>query len=162
MALLDKGAGGVPELRNAIDGYEEISPLYGFLHYRRRKVVISYMPQGLSRLVQGILLHLLLKLCLTPDPCSSCHCPVSIHSGQVLPPRYCLYSLPIVRTHGKRFVIGMPTPRRLRLHHLLLELPPPPQIDGNHRRCRGKYREQRRPKSTPGFGIIPQEEQPNV
>jgi hypothetical protein len=53
LTLLDRGAGGVPELRNAIDGYEETAPLYGFLQYRRRKVVISYMPQGLSRLVQG-------------------------------------------------------------------------------------------------------------
>ncbi|RMJ21066.1 GPI-anchored cell surface glycoprotein, partial [Aspergillus sp. HF37] len=52
LTLLDRGAGGVPELRNAIDGYEDTAPLYGFLQYRRRKVVISYMPQGLSRLVQ--------------------------------------------------------------------------------------------------------------
>lgn len=54
LTLLDRGAGGVPELRNAIDGYKETSPLYGFLQYRRRKVLISYMPPGLSRLVQGM------------------------------------------------------------------------------------------------------------
>ncbi|KAE8148952.1 hypothetical protein BDV25DRAFT_157208 [Aspergillus avenaceus] len=53
VALLDRGAGGVPEVRNAIDGYEEKSPLYGFLHYRRRKVVLSYLPEGISRLVQA-------------------------------------------------------------------------------------------------------------
>ncbi|XHG04685.1 hypothetical protein AWENTII_007935 [Aspergillus wentii] len=53
VALLERGTGGVPEVRNAIDGYEEKSPLYGFLQYRRRKLVISFMPQGMSRLVQG-------------------------------------------------------------------------------------------------------------
>ncbi|KAE8131782.1 hypothetical protein BDV38DRAFT_263437 [Aspergillus pseudotamarii] len=54
VALLDRGTGGVPDVRNAIDGYEEKSPLYGFLQYRRRKVVLSYLPEGISRLVQGI------------------------------------------------------------------------------------------------------------
>ncbi|KAJ5893472.1 hypothetical protein N7495_005163 [Penicillium taxi] len=49
--LLDRGTGGVSEVRNAIDKYEEISPLYGFLQYRRRKVIIRYMPEGLSRLI---------------------------------------------------------------------------------------------------------------
>ncbi|KAJ5160025.1 uncharacterized protein N7482_007029 [Penicillium canariense] len=53
VALLDRGTGGVPEVRNAIDNYAETSPLYGFLHYRRRKVVLRYMPEGLSRLIQG-------------------------------------------------------------------------------------------------------------
>lgn len=54
VTLLDRGTGGVPEVRNCIDGYEDKSPLYGFLQYRRRKVVISYMPEGLSRLIQGV------------------------------------------------------------------------------------------------------------
>ncbi|KAL5362717.1 hypothetical protein BJX96DRAFT_106668 [Aspergillus floccosus] len=53
VALLDRGTGGVPDVRNAIDAYEETSPLYGFLQYRRRKVVLSYMPDGLSRLIQA-------------------------------------------------------------------------------------------------------------
>ncbi|KAE8310727.1 hypothetical protein BDV41DRAFT_579249 [Aspergillus transmontanensis] len=53
VALLDRGTGGVPDVRNAIDGYEEKSPLYGFLQYRRRKVVLSYLPEGISRLVQA-------------------------------------------------------------------------------------------------------------
>jgi hypothetical protein len=52
--LLDRGTGGVPEVRNAIDNYEETSPLYGFLQYRRRKVILRYMPEGLSRLIQGM------------------------------------------------------------------------------------------------------------
>ncbi|CEJ58612.1 hypothetical protein PMG11_07264 [Penicillium brasilianum] len=51
VALLDRGTGGVPEVRNAIDNYNETSPLYGFLHYRRRKVILRYMPEGLSRLI---------------------------------------------------------------------------------------------------------------
>jgi hypothetical protein len=53
VALLERGTGGVPEVRNAIDNYEEISPLYGFLQYRRRKVILRYMPEGLSRLILG-------------------------------------------------------------------------------------------------------------
>lgn len=53
VALLDRGTGGVPEVRNAIEKYEETSPLYGFLQYRRRKVILRYMPEGLSRLIQG-------------------------------------------------------------------------------------------------------------
>ncbi|KAJ5587383.1 uncharacterized protein N7459_003148 [Penicillium hispanicum] len=58
VALLDRGTGGVPEVRNAIDNYEETSPLYGFLQYRRRKVIIRYMPEGLSRLIQGMYLRI--------------------------------------------------------------------------------------------------------
>ena len=53
MALLSRGTGGIPDVRNAIDGYEEASPLYGFVQYRRRKVVLSYLPEDLSRLVKG-------------------------------------------------------------------------------------------------------------
>ena len=53
MAILGQGIGGVPEMRNTISAFEEQSPLYGFLQYRRRKVVIKYMPDGLSRLLQG-------------------------------------------------------------------------------------------------------------
>ncbi|PYH44578.1 putative GPI-anchored cell surface glycoprotein [Aspergillus saccharolyticus JOP 1030-1] len=53
VALLERGTGGVPDVRNAIEGYEETSPLYGFLQYRRRKVVLSYLPDGMSRLVQA-------------------------------------------------------------------------------------------------------------
>jgi hypothetical protein len=53
VALLDRGTGGVPEVRHAIETYEERSPLYGFLQYRRRKVVLKYVPEGISRLLQG-------------------------------------------------------------------------------------------------------------
>ncbi|KAF3385175.1 hypothetical protein F1880_002598 [Penicillium rolfsii] len=51
VALLDRGTGGVPEVRSTIDNYNETSPLYGFLHYRRRKVILRFMPEGLSRLI---------------------------------------------------------------------------------------------------------------
>ncbi|KAJ2906880.1 hypothetical protein MKZ38_010378 [Zalerion maritima] len=50
--LLGRGNGGIVEIRNAIAQYEEISPLYGFLRYRRRNVIIKFLPQGCSRLVQ--------------------------------------------------------------------------------------------------------------
>ncbi|KAJ5697596.1 hypothetical protein N7488_011280 [Penicillium malachiteum] len=54
VTLLDRGNSGVSEVRNAIDNYGEVSPLYGFLHYRRRKVILRYMPEGLSRLILGM------------------------------------------------------------------------------------------------------------
>jgi hypothetical protein len=52
--LLDRGNGGVVEIRNAVAQYEEKSPLYGFLRYRRRNVIIKYLPEDCSRLVQGL------------------------------------------------------------------------------------------------------------
>ncbi|KAF7161504.1 hypothetical protein CNMCM5623_007075 [Aspergillus felis] len=66
VTLLDRGTGGVPDVRSAIDSYEEISPLYGFLQYRRRKVVLSYLPEGLSRLIQGT--STLARLCALFPP----------------------------------------------------------------------------------------------
>lgn len=53
VALLARGTGGVTEIRITIDGHEETSPLYGFLQYRRRKVILKYVPEGISRLIQG-------------------------------------------------------------------------------------------------------------
>lgn len=47
------------EIRNAIAAYEEPSPLFGFLRYRRRNVLIKYVPEDCSRLVQGTHLHFL-------------------------------------------------------------------------------------------------------
>ncbi|KAK4546404.1 hypothetical protein LTR36_002081 [Oleoguttula mirabilis] len=51
--LLSRGKGGVHEARVAISKYEEPSPLYGLLIYRRRKVLIKYIPEGTSRLLQA-------------------------------------------------------------------------------------------------------------
>ncbi|KAF2162154.1 hypothetical protein M409DRAFT_27537 [Zasmidium cellare ATCC 36951] len=51
--LLGRGKNGVSEARNAIIGYTEASPLYGLLLYRRRKILIKYIPDGTSRLLQA-------------------------------------------------------------------------------------------------------------
>ena len=52
--LLGGGTGGVGEARLAIEKYGEKSPLYGLVQYRRRKVVLKYVPEGTSRLLQGL------------------------------------------------------------------------------------------------------------
>ncbi|KAH6624663.1 hypothetical protein B0J18DRAFT_185511 [Chaetomium sp. MPI-SDFR-AT-0129] len=51
--LLGRGNGGIVEVRNNIAQYEDKSPLYGFLRYRRRSVLIRYLPDGCSRLIQA-------------------------------------------------------------------------------------------------------------
>ncbi|KAL2024685.1 hypothetical protein VTK56DRAFT_6886 [Thermocarpiscus australiensis] len=51
--LLGRGNGGIVEMRSNIAQYEEKSPLYGFLRYRRRNVIIKYLPEDCSRLVQA-------------------------------------------------------------------------------------------------------------
>jgi len=51
--LLDKGTGGVTEARNAVERYEDKSPLYGLVQHRRKKVILKYVPEGTSRLLQG-------------------------------------------------------------------------------------------------------------
>ncbi|KAB8299956.1 hypothetical protein EYC80_000198 [Monilinia laxa] len=51
--LMGRGNGGIVEIRNKIGQYEEPSPLFGFLRYRRRNVIIKYVPDGCSRLVQA-------------------------------------------------------------------------------------------------------------
>ncbi|OAP63074.1 hypothetical protein AYL99_02301 [Fonsecaea erecta] len=50
--LLSKGTGGVPAVRGVIEQYAEKSPLYGLVQYRRKKVVLKYVPEGTSRLLQ--------------------------------------------------------------------------------------------------------------
>jgi hypothetical protein len=49
--VLDRGTRGAAEARAALLRYDEKSPLYGFLLYRRRKVLIKYTPEGTSRLL---------------------------------------------------------------------------------------------------------------
>ncbi|KAI1808461.1 hypothetical protein F4811DRAFT_240170 [Daldinia bambusicola] len=51
--LLDRGSGGIVDIRGAIAKYEEVSPLYGFLKYRRRSVLLKYQPEDCSRLIQA-------------------------------------------------------------------------------------------------------------
>lgn len=53
MALLNRGNGGLAEVKEVVNSYEEQSPLYGFVQYRRRKVILKYIPEGTSRLLQG-------------------------------------------------------------------------------------------------------------
>lgn len=53
--LLARGKSGVHEARNAIASYGEQSPLYGLIIYRRRKILIKFIPEGTSRLLQGLL-----------------------------------------------------------------------------------------------------------
>lgn len=53
VALLDKGIGGLVELQEMVNRYEEKSPLYGFIQYRRRKVILKYIPEGTTRLLQA-------------------------------------------------------------------------------------------------------------
>ncbi len=52
--LYEKGNGGVAEAQESLNQYKEQSPLYGFIHYRRRKVTLKYVPEGTSRLLQGM------------------------------------------------------------------------------------------------------------
>ena len=56
--LLKKGKAGVSELREAIATYTEESPLYGFLRFRRKSVLLKYVPEGTSRLLQGKIIRL--------------------------------------------------------------------------------------------------------
>lgn len=51
--LLKRGSGGVIDIRDSITNHDEQSPLYGFVHYRRRKVILKYVPEGTSRLLQA-------------------------------------------------------------------------------------------------------------
>ncbi|KAF1933157.1 uncharacterized protein M421DRAFT_415520 [Didymella exigua CBS 183.55] len=51
--VLTKGTGGAQEARAAVAQYEDNSPLYGLLLYRRRKVLVKYVPEGTSRLLQA-------------------------------------------------------------------------------------------------------------
>ncbi|KAL2271483.1 hypothetical protein VTJ83DRAFT_854 [Remersonia thermophila] len=51
--LLGRGSGGIVEIRENIAQYQDKSPLYGFLRYRRRSVIIKYLPEDCSRLIQA-------------------------------------------------------------------------------------------------------------
>ncbi|KAH8880432.1 hypothetical protein GQ53DRAFT_537705 [Thozetella sp. PMI_491] len=53
LEILGRGNGGIVEIRNNIAQHEEKSPLYGFLRYRRRNVIIKYLPEDCSRLIQA-------------------------------------------------------------------------------------------------------------
>jgi hypothetical protein len=61
--LLQKGTGGVQEVRGVVEKYQEKSPLYGLLQYRRKKVILKYVPEGTSRLLQGSSSHQYRHVC---------------------------------------------------------------------------------------------------
>ena len=54
VGLFERGNSGLAEAKEAVNRYEEQSPLFGFIQYRRRKVILKYVPEGTSRLLQGI------------------------------------------------------------------------------------------------------------
>ncbi|TQS35798.1 hypothetical protein Golomagni_03769 [Golovinomyces magnicellulatus] len=51
--LFSCGNGGTGEMRNTIARYKDASPLFGFLRYRRKNVIIKFIPEECSRLVQA-------------------------------------------------------------------------------------------------------------
>jgi len=59
VGLHERGSDGLSEVQEAVTRYEEQSPLFGFIQYRRRKVILKYVPEGTSRLLQGTLLLVL-------------------------------------------------------------------------------------------------------
>ncbi|KAL8996495.1 MAG: hypothetical protein Q9169_004004 [Polycauliona sp. 2 TL-2023] len=53
VTLLNRGSGGVVDIRDTLSQYDDPSPLYGFVHYRRRKLILKYLPEGTSRLLRA-------------------------------------------------------------------------------------------------------------
>lgn len=53
LGILAQGVDGYNGAKSAVTNYTEKSPLYGFLSCRGRKIVLKYMPEGTSRLLQG-------------------------------------------------------------------------------------------------------------
>lgn len=54
--LLAKGSNGAVEMRERIAKEPDDSPLYGFLRYRRRNILIKYLPEATSRVLKGTFL----------------------------------------------------------------------------------------------------------
>ena len=53
--LFKTGSGSVAEVKDAVGQYEDKSPLYGLVLYRRKRVLLKYLPDGTSRLLQGMM-----------------------------------------------------------------------------------------------------------
>ncbi|KAI5811011.1 hypothetical protein DFH27DRAFT_4810 [Peziza echinospora] len=51
--LLAKGASGTQEMRERIAQEPTDSPLYGFIRYRRRNILVKYIPEGTSRVLRA-------------------------------------------------------------------------------------------------------------
>src|SRR5437588_1418402 len=51
--FLCKGSNGSEEMREAAANEPGDSPLYGFIRFRRRNILIKYVPEGTSRVLKG-------------------------------------------------------------------------------------------------------------
>ena len=51
--LLKKGSHGTDEMRQAAATEPDDSPLYGFIRFRRRNVLVKCIPEGTSRVLKG-------------------------------------------------------------------------------------------------------------
>lgn len=90
VCVLDKGYGGVSEVRSAVGKYEEKSPLYGLVQYRRKKIVLKYVPEGTSRLLQGNII-LLAATNRNWRADSTAGRSIPIHSRHLHASRYCIF-----------------------------------------------------------------------
>ena len=79
--LFKKGNGGLSEVKETVDEGDEQSPLYGFINYRRRKVILKYTPEGTSRVLQGVLIKVFL---MNPVDTSINLARVAVHFQSVL------------------------------------------------------------------------------
>lgn len=53
MELLTKGGDGAEGMRAVVMREPEDSPLYGFIRFRRRSVLVKYVPEATSRVLKG-------------------------------------------------------------------------------------------------------------
>jgi len=51
--LLGLDTNGVVGLRDAVASWEETTPLYGFMRYRSRSIVLKYLPEACGSLARG-------------------------------------------------------------------------------------------------------------
>ena len=59
MELLASGTNGTEGMRLAAYTQPDDSPLYGFIKFRRRAVLVKYVPDGTSRVVKGAFVWIL-------------------------------------------------------------------------------------------------------
>lgn len=57
--LLASGTNGTEGMRLAAYTQPDDSPLYGFIKFRRRAVLVKYVPDGTSRVVKGAFVRIL-------------------------------------------------------------------------------------------------------
>lgn len=53
IVLLGKGASAVKDMRELISSEPDDSPIYGFIRYRRRNILIKLVPDNTSRVLKG-------------------------------------------------------------------------------------------------------------